>query len=92
MSVEVGSSQARLRDSGKLTHHDSRGLIIVALVPPRAALDPPAVLPLVVEQGAAPAAHVVFELYLRVLLHIHLDCVPRALVPSKIRFFRDYFG
>jgi hypothetical protein len=68
-------------NSGELTHHNPRRLIVVALVPPGAALDPPAVFPLVVEQRAAPAAHVVFELYLRILLHTDLDCVPRALVP-----------
>ena len=65
----LGRTGGALGDSGELPHHDPRGLIVVALVPPRAALDPPAVLTLVVEQRAAPAAHVVFELYLRVLLH-----------------------
>ena len=48
---------------------------------PGAALDPPAVLALIVEQRAASAAHVIFEPYLRILLHIHLDCVPSAVVP-----------
>ena len=81
------AERARSGDSGQPAHHDSRGLIVVALMPPEAALDPPAVFPLIVEQRAASAAHVVFELYLRVLLHIDLDCVRRALVPSKNRFF-----
>ena len=57
----------------------------------RAALDPPAVLPLIVEQRAAPAAHVVFELYLRVLLHIHLDCVRRRSGSLKKRVFLGLF-
>lgn len=81
------ADSARSGDSGQLAHHDPRGLIVVALMPPEATLDPPAVFPLIVEQRAASAAHVVFELYLRVLLHIYLDCVSGALVPSKNRFF-----
>jgi hypothetical protein len=68
-------------DSGKLAHYDPRGLIVIALMPPRAAFDPPAILALVVEQRAASAAHVILEPYLRILLHIHLDCVPSAVVP-----------
>ena len=68
------AGRACLGDPGELAHHDPSGLVVVALVPPQPALDPPAVFPLIVEQGAAPAAHVVFELYLGILLHIHLDC------------------
>jgi hypothetical protein len=83
-----GELAERLRDSGELTHDDPRGLIIVAFVPPKAAFDPPAILALVVEQSAAPAAHVVFELYLRILLHTHLDCGLLALVPWTGPFFR----
>jgi hypothetical protein len=70
-------------DPGELAHYNPGRLIVVALVPPEAALDPPAVFPLIVEQDAAPAANLVFELYLRILLHIHLDCAGRSLVPSK---------
>ena len=81
MSVEAGRTRRALRDSRELAHHDPRGLIVVALVPPRAALYPPAVLALIVEQRAAAAAHLVLELDLGVLLHIPLDCVRRALVP-----------
>src|SRR5688572_11103577 len=45
-------------DSGELAHDDPRGLVVIALMPPEAALDPPAVLSLIVEQRAASAAHV----------------------------------
>ena len=78
-----GSEEAEncLGDSGDLAHHDSRGLVVIALVPPEPVLDPPTVLPLIIEQRAAPAAHVVFEFYLRILLHIHLDCSRPRLVP-----------
>lgn len=82
-SVEVGNgTNGRSGDAGDLTHHDARGLVVVALVPPEAALDPPPVLPLIVEQRAASAAHVVFEFYLGVLLHTHLDCARGTLVPG----------
>ena len=74
-------SENRLRDPGDLTHHDSRGLVVIALVPPEATLDPPPVLTLIVEQRAAPAAHVVFEFYLGILLHTHLDCSRASVVP-----------
>jgi hypothetical protein len=70
-----------LRDSCELPYYDPRGLIVVAFVPPQTALDPPAVFTLVIEQCSAPAAYVVFEFYLRILLHIHLDCANRLLVP-----------
>jgi len=78
-----GSEEAenRLRDPGDPTHYDSRGLVVIALVPPEAALDPPPVFPLIVEQRAAPAAHVVFEFYLGILLHTHLDCGRAPVVP-----------
>ena len=81
------AGRACLRDPGELTHHDTGRLVVVALVPPRPALDPPAVFPLIVEQRAAPAAHVVLEPYLGILLHIHLDCRRRPLVPWQKRFF-----
>ena len=76
-----GPEQRRLGDSRELAHHDTRRLIVVAFMPPQTALHPPAVFTLVVEERTAPAAHVVFEPYLRVLLHNHLDCVPQAAVP-----------
>src|SRR5688572_23597903 len=72
-----------LRDPRKLTYHYPRGLIVVAFVPPQTALDPPAVFALIVEQGSTPAAHVVFEFYLRVLLHNHLDCRSPVSVPCE---------
>jgi hypothetical protein len=88
--------RARLRessgDSGELAHHDPGGLIVVTFVPPEAAFDPPAVFPLIVEQNAAPAADLVFELYLRVLLHTHLDCAGGFVVPGKKRASWPYFG
>ena len=86
------SPKGRLRDSRQLTHDDSRRLIVVALMPPQTALDPPAVFALVVEEGAAPAAHVVFEFYLRVLLHTYLDCDRPGLVPWKTGFFMVFLG
>ena len=46
--------------------------------------------PPIVKQRAAPAAHVVFELYLGILLHIHLDCRGWPLVPCQKRFFRAF--
>src|SRR5688572_30466509 len=80
-----------LRDPRKLTYHYPRGLIVVAFMPPQTALDPPAVFALIIEQGSTPAAHVVFKFYLRVLLHIHLDCANPGLVPCQIGFFLAYF-
>ena len=78
-----GSEEAenRLGDPGDFTHHDPRGLVVIALVPPEPVLDPPTVLPLIIEQRAAPAAHVVFELYLGILLHTHLHCGQPSVVP-----------
>ena len=87
--VEVGEAGVltRLRDPRELAHHDARRLIVVTLMPPQTALDPPAVLPLIVEQGAAAAAYVVLEFYLGILLHTPLDCRRLGLVPSKKWFF-----
>jgi hypothetical protein len=86
-SGEIELAEA-LGDYGELTHDNPGRLIVVALVPPEAAFYPPAVLSLIIEQGAAPAAHVIFELDLGILLHTHLDCRPPAPVPSKSRFFQ----
>jgi hypothetical protein len=80
-SVENWERKAGLGDPGELPYYYPGGLIVVALMPPQTALDPPAVFALVVEQGSAPAAYVIFEFYLRVLLHIYLDCAKRLLVP-----------
>jgi hypothetical protein len=72
-----------LGDSGELTDYDPGRLVVLTLVPPHATLDPPAVFALIVEQDAATAAHLVFELDLRVLLHIYLDYGAPLVVPPK---------
>lgn len=70
------SRGGRLGQSDReLSNDNPSRLVVAALVPPRPLLDPPAVLPLVVEEHAAPTAHVVFQFGLMVLLHTHLDCV-----------------
>ena len=87
----------RIRDSGaiscgcrsgyarELSDHDARRLALVALVPPEAVFQPPAILALVVEQHAAAAADVVLQFYVRILLFhglfIYLDFAGRSPVP-----------
>lgn len=59
---------AALGHSRQFPHHDAGRLIVVALVPPDALLDPPAILALVVEQHSTSRTYVVLELYLKSLL------------------------
>src|SRR6266487_1837930 len=89
----------RIRDSGaiscgcrsgyarELSDHDARRLALVALVPPEAVFQPPAILALIVEQHAAAAADVVLQFYVRILLFhdlfIYLDFSGRSPVQRK---------
>lgn len=82
--------KASLGDSRELTNDNSGRLIVLAFVHPDAALDPPAVFALVIKQDAAPAAHVIFESYLGILLHTYLDCTFRGLVPLEKWFFSGF--
>jgi hypothetical protein len=52
----------------KLADDNSCRLVIITLVPPQAALDPPPVLTLVVKQHATAAAHVILQFWLGILL------------------------
>ena len=87
----------RIRDSGaircgcrsgyarELSDHNARGLALVALVPPEAVFQPPAILALIVEQHATAPADVVLQFYVRILLFhglfIYLDFAGRSPVP-----------
>jgi hypothetical protein len=55
-------------------------------MPPDTLLDPPAIFALVVEEDSAAAAHVVFEFYLGILLHVYLDRCRHKVVPSQPEF------
>jgi hypothetical protein len=59
--------------TGEFANHDTGGLVVVALVPPQPAVDPPAVLSLVIEESAAASAHIVLDLDVLVLLLAHAD-------------------
>ncbi len=83
----AGARVEKLSDSGQLTDNNPRRLVVTALVPPRPALDPPAILALIVEKHTTPSAHVVFQLYGEVLLHTHLDCADPPLVPGRTGLF-----
>src|SRR5688572_7065454 len=88
----AGTRVEELSDSGQLTNNNPRRLVVTALVPPRPALDPPAILALVVEKHTTPSAHVVFQLYGEVLLHTHLDCAAPPLVPGRTGLFLCFCG
>ena len=82
MIIGDGLKRMGLRDSRQLSHDDTGRLVVVALVPPEALLNPPAVLALVVEEHAAAAADVVFQPYLKILLHAYLDFAGADPVPG----------
>jgi hypothetical protein len=67
-SLKLEKENEPLGHARQLADHDSRRLIIVALVPPQAALDPPPVFTLVVKQHATAAADVILEFWLSILL------------------------